>query len=84
MSNSSIPETAIKELALPLERDVFLRTLIRELAGTLQEVVGLDEAAGLHQRRRPADRRPDQRELRVGPGRRAALAGRRWPRCSST
>lgn len=29
-----------------LERDVFLRTLIRELAGALQEVVGLEEAAG--------------------------------------
>jgi predicted ArsR family transcriptional regulator len=29
-----------------LERDSFLRTLLRELAGTLQEVVGLDEAAG--------------------------------------
>lgn len=33
-------------LPIPLERDVFLRTLIRELAGTLQDVVGLDEAAG--------------------------------------
>ena len=33
-------------LQIPLDRDVFLRTLIRELAGTLQEVVGLDEASG--------------------------------------
>ncbi len=31
---------------LPLERDLFLRTLLRELSGTLQDVVGLDEAAG--------------------------------------
>jgi hypothetical protein len=31
---------------VPLERDVFLRTLLRHLAGTLQEVVGLDEASG--------------------------------------
>jgi predicted ArsR family transcriptional regulator len=31
---------------LPLERDVFLRRLLRELAGSLQEVVGLDEASG--------------------------------------
>jgi predicted ArsR family transcriptional regulator len=31
---------------VPLERDVFMRTLIRELSGTLQDVVGLDEAAG--------------------------------------
>jgi hypothetical protein len=29
-----------------LERDLFVRTLLRELAGTLQDVVGLQEAAG--------------------------------------
>ena len=33
-------------LDVPLERDVFLRTLIRELSGTLQDVVGLKEASG--------------------------------------
>jgi predicted ArsR family transcriptional regulator len=33
-------------LQIPLERDVFLRTLIRELSGTLQEVVGVKEASG--------------------------------------
>lgn len=43
MVPSSIP---IKDLSIPLERDVFLRSLIRELAGTLQDVVGLDETAG--------------------------------------
>jgi predicted ArsR family transcriptional regulator len=32
--------------AVPLERDVFLRRLLRELAGTLQDVVGLEEASG--------------------------------------
>jgi predicted ArsR family transcriptional regulator len=37
---------AIHQLDIPLERDVFLRTLIRELAGTLQDVVGLQEASG--------------------------------------
>jgi predicted ArsR family transcriptional regulator len=31
---------------LPLDRDVFLRRLVRELAGSLQEVVGVDEASG--------------------------------------
>jgi predicted ArsR family transcriptional regulator len=31
---------------VPLERDVFLRALLRELAGTLEEVVGLTEASG--------------------------------------
>ena len=34
------------EADLPLERDLFLRTLIRELAGTLQDVVGIEEASG--------------------------------------
>lgn len=34
------------KLNLPLDRDVFLRTLLRHLAGTLQKVVGLEEAAG--------------------------------------
>lgn len=29
-----------------LDRDVFLRSLLRELAGTLEDVVGLDEASG--------------------------------------
>jgi predicted ArsR family transcriptional regulator len=33
-------------LQVPLERDLFLRTLIRELSGTLQEVVGIKEASG--------------------------------------
>jgi predicted ArsR family transcriptional regulator len=33
-------------LPLGLERDIFLRTLVRELSGTLQDVVGLEEAAG--------------------------------------
>lgn len=31
---------------VPLERDLFLRTLLRELAGTLSDVVGLEEASG--------------------------------------
>jgi hypothetical protein len=34
------------DLPVPLERDVFLRTLLRHLAGTLQKVVGLEEASG--------------------------------------
>ncbi|NOX26002.1 MAG: transcriptional regulator [Deltaproteobacteria bacterium] len=36
----------ISDLHIPLERDLFLRTLIRELAGVLEEVVGYSEAAG--------------------------------------
>jgi predicted ArsR family transcriptional regulator len=39
-------ETPMKGLGIPLERDLFLRNLIRELAGTLQDVVGLEEASG--------------------------------------
>ena len=33
-------------LNIPLDRDEFMRTLIRELSGTLQDVIGLEEAAG--------------------------------------
>lgn len=36
----------IQDLAVGLDRDVFLRTLLRELSGTLQDVVGLEEASG--------------------------------------
>jgi predicted ArsR family transcriptional regulator len=37
---------SVTELPVSLEHDVFLRSLIRELSGTLQDVVGLEEAAG--------------------------------------
>lgn len=36
----------LSTLDVPLERDLFLRTLLRHLTGTLQEVVGLEEASG--------------------------------------
>lgn len=36
----------VKDLDISLNRDEFARTLLRELAGTLQEVVGLEEASG--------------------------------------
>jgi predicted ArsR family transcriptional regulator len=43
----SHPQPAdVANAELPLERDVFLRTLVSELSGTLQDVVGLDQAAG--------------------------------------
>ena len=44
MSSTTAPE--MRNLPIGLERDVFLRSLIRELAGTLQDVVGLEESAG--------------------------------------
>ncbi len=36
----------VSKLDIPLERDIFLRNLLRELSGTLQDVVGLEEASG--------------------------------------
>ncbi|WP_137391156.1 methanogen output domain 1-containing protein [Rhodoligotrophos defluvii] len=42
MSNN----TAVRKAAVDLDRDLFLRALLRELSGTLQDVVGLDEASG--------------------------------------
>jgi len=44
MADSSLPK--ISELNISLERDLFCRTLIRELAGTLQDIVGLKESEG--------------------------------------
>jgi predicted ArsR family transcriptional regulator len=38
--------TSAEQLDVPLNRDIFLRTLIRELSGTLEDVVGVKEAAG--------------------------------------
>ncbi len=41
-----IMPASVTDVEIGLDRDVFLRTLIRELAGTLEEVIGLDEASG--------------------------------------
>lgn len=47
MNHSPSNQTTISDLNnIPLERDVFMRTLIRELAGTLQDIVGTEEASG--------------------------------------
>lgn len=43
---SSNSKRRLQTLDLPLERDVFLRTLVRHLSGALQDVVGLKEASG--------------------------------------
>lgn len=37
---------AASEANVALERDLFLRSLIRELAGALEDVIGVDEASG--------------------------------------
>ena len=39
-------EGSVDVAGVELDRDRFLRSLLRELAGTLQDVVGLDEASG--------------------------------------
>jgi len=44
--SSSEEKASAEDLDVPLSRDVFLRQLLRELAGTLEEVVGLGEASG--------------------------------------
>ena len=36
----------IADLDLPLERDLFLRKLLRELTGTLEQTIGIEAAAG--------------------------------------
>lgn len=46
MSLMDTDRARIQMAPVALERDVFLRTLLRHLAGTLQDVVGLEEASG--------------------------------------
>lgn len=41
-----LPPGDLAGVAMPLERDSFLRRLLRELSGALEDVVGLEEAAG--------------------------------------
>lgn len=40
------PLPVIEALDIPLDRDRFIRNLIRELAGTLEDVIGLKDAEG--------------------------------------
>jgi hypothetical protein len=40
------PTRNLRAAAVSLERDLFLRTLLHHLAGTLQDVVGIEEASG--------------------------------------
>ena len=46
MASQTTELPILAELPIPLDRDVFMRSLLRELAGTLEDVVGLDEATG--------------------------------------
>ncbi|UAA39006.1 transcriptional regulator [Paraneptunicella aestuarii] len=45
-NNNQTQRIPVRQLDVPLERDVFLRSLVRELSGVLEEVVGLQEAEG--------------------------------------
>ncbi len=43
----SLPTASpIRDLEVALDRDVFMRHLLRVLSGTLQDIIGLEEAAG--------------------------------------
>lgn len=46
MSVSSIVSPPVQQAKIPLNRDLFLRNLIRELTGALEDVVGLKDASG--------------------------------------
>ena len=46
MSTSSAVSPPMQQANVPLNRDLFLRNLIRELTGTLEDVVGLKDASG--------------------------------------
>ncbi|MGB3758932.1 MAG: methanogen output domain 1-containing protein [Rivularia sp. (in: cyanobacteria)] len=46
MTNFQATDITNNNLDVPLEREGFFGTLIRELSGTLQDLVGLEEASG--------------------------------------
>jgi len=46
MSQAKPQQKTLASLDIPLERDVFSRSLIRELSGLLEEMIGLEEASG--------------------------------------
>lgn len=46
MSTGTVILPIIQRAEVPLDRDIFLRTLVRELAGTLEDVIGLKDASG--------------------------------------
>lgn len=46
MSEDTREDSPAAKAAVRLDRDVFMRDLIRELAGTLEDVIGLPDASG--------------------------------------
>ncbi|MFE5405606.1 hypothetical protein ACFQ9Z_30415 [Streptomyces sp. NPDC056580] len=57
----------VSEVEIPLDRDVFLRTSVRELATSLESVIGLEEATFRC------------RALVTGPRRSRRLTDPNWP-----
>ncbi len=45
-ASNLVSQNQLHSMDIPLERDVFLRTLVRHLAGVLQDVVGIEETSG--------------------------------------
>lgn len=45
-TESDSKESSLQTSSMPLDRDLFLRNLVRGLSGTLEQIVGLEEAAG--------------------------------------
>ncbi|MGC1678655.1 MAG: methanogen output domain 1-containing protein [Candidatus Binataceae bacterium] len=41
-----MPEETLEQKPIELDRDTYFRSLIRELAGSLEEIIGLKEASG--------------------------------------
>jgi predicted ArsR family transcriptional regulator len=46
MTDTAAGGAFMRSADIALERDIFLRTLVRELAGALQDIVGLEDAGG--------------------------------------
>lgn len=46
MTQLPVIQNSVCNLEVPLDRDLFLRTLIREVSGTLEDIIGLEEASG--------------------------------------
>jgi len=46
MPDKDKTKSSLPMLDIPLERDLFLRTLLRHLSGALQDIVGIEEASG--------------------------------------
>jgi len=45
-TSDNLEQISIKNLDVPLEQSIFFRSLIRELSGLLEEMIGIEEASG--------------------------------------